>query len=261
MAKAAALRTLDLSRQVGAAIFTQNGEIISLGSNEVPTAEGGTYWSDERFDDRDYKRGYDSNHKRKVEILSEILVALGRDQDVETILQDKKIKESQFMDVLEYGRIVHAEMSALCDAARLGRAVADSVLYCTTFPCHMCAKHIVAAGVSKVMFLEPYPKSLAAALHADSLQIEGGDRGQYQTYPAIKFEHFYGITPRRYREIFEGATRKHAETGVFMRYKNDLPVPFIDIKLPLYQALETEVLKFLLDKVKYMEHEEFFESD
>jgi deoxycytidylate deaminase len=33
-AKAAALRTLDLSRQVGAAIFTESGEIITLGSNE-----------------------------------------------------------------------------------------------------------------------------------------------------------------------------------------------------------------------------------
>ena len=37
-AKAAALRTLDLSRQVGAAIFSADGEIISMGSNEVPKA-------------------------------------------------------------------------------------------------------------------------------------------------------------------------------------------------------------------------------
>ena len=44
VAKAAALRTLDLSRQVGAAIFSTAGEIIALGSNEVPKAGGGTYW-------------------------------------------------------------------------------------------------------------------------------------------------------------------------------------------------------------------------
>jgi hypothetical protein len=41
LAKAAALRTLDLSRQVGAAIFSNQGEIIALGSNEVPRPEGG----------------------------------------------------------------------------------------------------------------------------------------------------------------------------------------------------------------------------
>jgi len=39
MAKAAALRSLDLSRQVGAAIFSQSAEIISLGCNEVPKGE------------------------------------------------------------------------------------------------------------------------------------------------------------------------------------------------------------------------------
>ena len=58
-AKGAALRTLDLSRQVGAAIFSSGGEILSLGCNEVPKAGGGTYWCDEEFDDRDFLRGRD----------------------------------------------------------------------------------------------------------------------------------------------------------------------------------------------------------
>ena len=59
-AKAAALRTLDLSRQVGAAIFSCDGEIIAMGSNEVPKALGGTYWADSKdnLDDRDYARGF-----------------------------------------------------------------------------------------------------------------------------------------------------------------------------------------------------------
>jgi deoxycytidylate deaminase len=73
LAKAAALRTLDLSRQVGAAIFTEGGEIVCLGSNEVPKAGGGTYWSDDEFDDREYRRGYDSNDKRKNELLREVI--------------------------------------------------------------------------------------------------------------------------------------------------------------------------------------------
>ncbi|MFG1421875.1 cytidine/deoxycytidylate deaminase family protein [Roseixanthobacter liquoris] len=65
LAKAAALRSLDLSRQVGAAIFSQEREIISLGSNEVPKATGGTYWCDDPFDDREYMHGSDSNERRK----------------------------------------------------------------------------------------------------------------------------------------------------------------------------------------------------
>jgi deoxycytidylate deaminase len=88
------------------------------------------------------------------------------------LLQNPSIRDSQLMDALEYGRAVHAEMSALCDAARCGCSVKGAILYCTTFPCHMCAKHIVAAGIAKVVFLEPYPKSLAFDLHADSIQVK-----------------------------------------------------------------------------------------
>jgi deoxycytidylate deaminase len=178
LAKAAALRTLDLSRQVGAAIFSASGEILALGSNEVPKAEGGTYWEGEKFDDRDYVRKVDSNFQRKREILGELLSILCPESDLEALLNNRKIAESQFMDALEYGRMVHAEMSSLCDAARLGHMTKGGTLYCTTFPCHMCAKHIVAAGIARVVFLEPYPKSLASDLHSDSIEVERGDRGR-----------------------------------------------------------------------------------
>ncbi len=220
LAKAAALRTLDLSRQVGAAIFSPSAEIISLGSNEVPKAFGGTYWSDDHFDDREWVRGYDSNDKRKREILLEVFSTTNSGENQEKWLKRKEVSDSQFMDALEYGRIVHAEMSAISDAARNGHSIKDSVLYSTTFPCHMCAKHIVSSGISKVVFLEPYPKSLASELHSDSIEIEGTDRGAYAKFPAVRFEHFFGVTPRRYRELFERSTRKDGK-GNFQKYKNN----------------------------------------
>ena len=241
LAKAAALRTLDLSRQVGAAIFSNTGEIISLGSNEVPKALGGTYWSDGNFDYREYRRGVDSNDQRKREILSEILRIVGI-EDVEKALNSKGLKDSQFMDALEYGRIVHAEMSAISDAARRGTSVSEGVLYSTTFPCHMCAKHIVAAGISRVVFLEPYPKSLAFDLHADALEIEGGDRGQFDRYPSVKFEHFYGVTPIRYRELFQRGKRKD-QSGVFVEYQGGQRRPYIDLKVPVYLNLERNIFE------------------
>jgi hypothetical protein len=49
-AKAAALRSLDLSRQIGAAICSIEGDIICVGLNEVPKAEGGSYWSGQRLE-------------------------------------------------------------------------------------------------------------------------------------------------------------------------------------------------------------------
>lgn len=237
LAKAAALRALDLSRQVGAAIFTQAGEVVSLGSNEVPKAGGGTYWAQDPHDDRDYRRGIDSNLQRKREILGELLGLIAPEKKLEEALADQRIRKSQFMDALEYGRMIYAEMSALMDAARTGCGVEGGTLYCTTFPCHMCAKHIVASGLSKVVFLEPYPKSLAADLHSDSIMVEGGDRGHYQQFSAVEFVHFYGVSPRRYREIFERSTRKD-DVGNFLPYIETDPAPIIDVKFPFYAQLE-----------------------
>lgn len=40
-------------------------------------------------------------------------------------------------------------------------------MFTTTFPCHICAKHIIAAGIKAVYYIEPYEKSLAIELHDD----------------------------------------------------------------------------------------------
>lgn len=252
-AKSAALRTSDLSRQVGAAIFSDAGEIIAMGSNEVPKAHGGTYWPDESFDDREFKRKVDSNDKRKSEILNEIFEILkidssGIDEDVMI-----KIQNSSAMDALEYGRIIHAEMCAITDASRRGISVKDSILFSTTFPCHMCAKHIVSTGVKKVYYLEPYPKSLASRLHTDSIKINGQDRGTYNEYPFVEFIHFYGVTPRRYREFFERKKRKN-DNGILEEYTGGKKSPFLDIKSPFYAQLEDTVLESLQKAIQNLEN-------
>ena len=169
-ARSAALRSADLSRQVGAAVCTTEGEILVQGCNEVPRAHGGSYWDQEEPDYRDVKKGFDPNEERRREILRDVVerlrkggflspkaTALGDDGTIATALTDKKgdsgvLANARLMDLTEYGRVVHAEMSALCDAARLGRSVRDGVLYCTAFPCHNCTKHILAAGLGKVVY-------------------------------------------------------------------------------------------------------------
>jgi deoxycytidylate deaminase len=72
-AKSASLRSADLSRQIGAAIFSSEGELITLGCNEVPKAHGGTYWDLESPDNRDIKKGFDPNERHKKEILRELV--------------------------------------------------------------------------------------------------------------------------------------------------------------------------------------------
>jgi deoxycytidylate deaminase len=240
LAKVAALRSLDLSRQVGAALFSESGELLAFGCNEVPKALGGTYWTKETYDDRDFVRGEDSNETRKRQILGELIGSIAPNENFDDLLKRREIKESQFMDALEYGRVMHAEMCSICDAARVGHKTKGATLYCTTFPCHMCAKHIVAAGIAKVMFLEPYQKSLAYELHSDSIQIEGNDRGPYVHFPAVRFEHFNGVTPRRYREFFERGRRK-SDDGRFNPYRDDGPMPLIAIPYPYYTTIEGQI--------------------
>jgi deoxycytidylate deaminase len=217
LAKTASLRSLDLSRQVGAAILTSLGEIIALGSNEVPKFKGGTYW-DPETEGRDYFQGFDPNEAGKTRVLLDILDKLKERKvlserlsnvNTEMLLRQLTDKESQYyvgdvkvLDIIEFGRIIHAEMSALCDCARLGRSVNGAHLYCTTFPCHICAKHIVAAGITKVVFLEPYPKSHAIELHADSISIDEASADR------VWFKPFIGIAPHRYQDLFEKGKRK-----------------------------------------------------
>ena len=134
---------------------------MAIGCNEVPKAGGGTYWSGEPHDSRDFVKGHDPNELRKVEVLVDILdrlkksghlsddlIKLPNAYDIcKLLLNDKSessVADSRIMDLLEFGRIIHAEMSAICDAARKGLSVEDGILYCTAFPCHLCAKHIVA---------------------------------------------------------------------------------------------------------------------
>jgi len=69
------------------------------------------------------------------------------------------------MGLLEFSRSLHAEMDALLAAGRNGTSVRDAELFSTTFPCHECAKLILGAGISRVVYIEPYPKSQVAQMY------------------------------------------------------------------------------------------------
>lgn len=258
-ATGAALRSLDLSRQVGAAIFSSSGEVISMGCNEVPKAFGGTYWSDDGGQlHRDYEEGWDGNHQRKVKVLHDIIERLDKLEcfsdkfrstgDVATrvsqLLDEQQVSDSRLMDLIEFGRMIHAEMSAITDAARLGRPIGGATLYCTTFPCHICAKHIVAAGLNRVVFLEPYPKSHAIDLHGDSITYS-----DQKSRDKVLFEPFIGISPRRYRDIFEKGKRKD-KSGQAKTWFEGRPAPRVEDRSSSYLENEDAAIALVAPKKK-----------
>src|ERR687891_1844503 len=95
------------------------------------------------------------------------------EQDIKGLISDSEDEFSTMpgvKDLIEFSRSIHAEMTVLLNAARSAISPAETWLYCTTFPCHNCARHLVTAGVSRVYFIEPYVKSLAVDLHYDAIQ-------------------------------------------------------------------------------------------
>jgi dCMP deaminase len=65
-------------------------------------------------------------------------------------------------------RTIHAEQNAIASAARLGTSTKDSILYVTHHPCWICMKFIAAAGVSEVIYKEPYKKEKTETLLSDN---------------------------------------------------------------------------------------------
>jgi deoxycytidylate deaminase len=228
LASAASLRSSDGNRQVGAAIVrlhahgggrVQNADPVAVGMNEVPRGGGGLYWDGDSPDYRDQAllaHGDDRAGTIKKAALTELL---DRMRQCGLIHPDKAaapatflaqtllphLKKTQFMDIGEFGRTVHAEMASIIDAARRGVAVDGHTMFVTTFPCHNCAKHIIAAGIRHVIYLEPYPKSRADALHGEEIVLESVD-GEPQPDKVV-FSAFSGLAPRQYRPLFSMAER------------------------------------------------------
>lgn len=214
LARAAALRSADLSRQVGALIASQQGDVIAVGVNEVPKFGGGQYWEGDDPDHRDWRLGNNRSAALRVDALNEILMMLKRERwlspdhsarSQKQLLEDaqRMAKNTLLMESGEYGRMVHAEMAALLDAAKRGVSTEGQRLFTTTFPCHNCAKHIIAAGISEVVYIDPYPKSLAFRLHSDALSPRK-ERGHVVVRP------FSGVAPRQYMQLFEMPNRRDA---------------------------------------------------
>ena len=58
----------------------------------------------------------------------------------------------------------HAEQNAIIQAAKLGVSIDGATLYCTHQPCVICAKMIVNAGITRVVYVEGYPDEFSVQM-------------------------------------------------------------------------------------------------
>ncbi len=248
-AASAARNSACISRQVGAAVTSKVGELLATGWNDVPSSGGGLYGKpplfqiscEERGDERCFAQVGAKCHNdlEKRTIADKIVDALisdcglpanNRNTAVQTIMKDSRLK-----DLIEFSRAVHAEMHAILGASRVaGDRVLGGKVFVTTYPCHSCARHLVAAGISEIYYIEPYRKSLATRLHADALTEEIDGKG-------VKLMQFDGVAPRRFIDLFEAGARK-SKTGVLDLKSKGEASPSTHVSLRAIPRLEEVVV-------------------
>lgn len=243
-AHAAGLRSVDLGRQVGAVLVSPEGDIIATGTNDVPRAGGGIAWEGDADDARDFRLRRNVSKERRVrtafELLSLLKEAVEAKKEVAGSQLEQLLEGSQLFALGEFGRAVHAEMDAILSAARLGVPVRGASAYTTTFPCHNCVRHMIGAGIARVVYMVPYEKSLAFELHDDAIAKEGRDPRPNK----VVFERFVGIAPCRYADFFAAGKneRKDDRDEPAFEKERELKDHFrVDRKQ--YEALEAEVTK------------------
>ncbi|MFC5431477.1 anti-phage dCTP deaminase [Paraburkholderia denitrificans] len=247
----AARNSACLSRQVGAALTNKAGSVISVGWNDVPRPFGGLY------ETTDAGESFDSDHRcwnveggrcfNDIEKSAIADAVVAKMVDKEIIAADKREEayklmrhDSQLRSLIEFSRAVHAEMHALLSAGAIhGSEVKGGKLFVTTYPCHSCARHIVAAGIEEVYFLEPYRKSLATKLHSDAITDRETDKNKVRIMP------FDGVAPSRFLKFFSSHEngRKDSSSGA-MKVRPAYPVTAITLEaIPTLEALAVRELQ------------------
>jgi deoxycytidylate deaminase len=253
-ASSAAANSACLSRQVGASIVDANGDIISIGWNDVPCYMGNLYkhqTSSDIHGEKDFRclsfqdgKCMNDEHKSRISIklLDDLLSKnLVKSENKSEVLE--VIKSSRLGSLIEFSRAIHAEMHAIIiGSQKSGDKIVGGKLFCTTYPCHNCARHIVLAGITEVYFIEPYSKSLATILHSDSITDDENESNK------VKILLYDGVSPNRYMQLFKvnEQSRKNKEGKVNKQKQKDAFPKFTETLEALY-TLESTATKNLKD--------------
>lgn len=241
----ASLRSACLSRQVGAAICDDQGNVLSVGRNDVPKFGGGLYTSEDGENDkRCVHHGAKCYNNERISYLKTGIEKILKNYidcpDKIAAAIDRVTKETDIGSLIEFSRAIHAEMDAIISIARSGnRSPIGTSLYTTTYPCHGCARHIVAAGIKRVVYIEPYPKSLATALHDDTVRHDALSKNHVNIVP------FEGVAPKRHRSFFGSKKEKKDADGKAYSYLNRNETHIDAVLLAAYTDTESKVTEYL----------------
>lgn len=251
LASSAAGNSACLSRQVGACITDSNGDVLSVGWNDVPKVNGGVYQtnllspqSDKRCMNKGIGLCFNDREKKEIaDLLTTTLIEKGLVDKSKLIELTEIIQKSRIKELIEFSRAVHAEMLAIISGSqKSGSKMVGGKLFCTTYPCHNCARHIIAAGIKEIYYIEPYRKSLALKLHDDALtESESNTK-------LVQILMYDGVSPRRYLDFFKMGTGKRKHDGVKISNPAKFASPKNTLSLRAIPFLEKQVTEDLVSK-------------
>jgi dCMP deaminase len=83
----------------------------------------------------------------------------------------------------ELCRGIHAEQNAIVQAAAFGVSIQGSTLYCTHFPCVLCTKMLINAGISKIVVERAYPDPLSKKmLNEAGIEVNLMDSSDFEQF-------------------------------------------------------------------------------
>lgn len=255
-AKSAAGNSACLSRQVGATITDEQGVVIARGWNDVPKFGGNLYNDLDSNSSRCKDNGYCYNVKHRNDIFDEI------ELQIDTIIREKLsghlhlavheseekskimeiIKKSDFKNIIEYSRSIHAEMHAIIIGSQMTNSkMVGGNLYCTTYPCHNCARHIILAGIKNIYYIEPYKKSLGMTLHHDALTEDESEKNKVRILP------YDGVSPDKYLNFFSMKDERKEKNGKLIAKNIRTAIPKKRKSLQAIPTLENQAVHALYE--------------
>lgn len=123
-----------------------------------------------------------------------------------------KVKTQLKVKKLEYCKALHAEENAIIQGSKIGgMGLKNSKIYITTYPCELCAKKIQQAGISEIVYVEPYPKVLS-----EDLYLKEGVR-------KVGIKQFEGVKAYSYMKLFKSfLDQKEKQVLVHNEFSNNI---------------------------------------
>ena len=123
--------------KVGCIVLSKDGQLISQGFNGTPS--GCDNCCEEVICEYKWIHGCQKNGEL-----------------IETVLNVEHCKDCKFCKLITKKEVLHAETNAISKCAKWNSSTVGGTLYVTLSPCIDCAKLIIQAGISRLVYLDEY---------------------------------------------------------------------------------------------------------